>query len=86
MRPTPREAVMFGKRWAITRRWSSTPQSTEAVRQQASDNIVTLLVGLGLGYALAWMIHGSDPAARGAYPIMPGRDESTLATERTEPA
>src|SRR5215211_2747478 len=33
-------------------------QSTEAVRQQASDNpLLTLLIGLGLGYAQAWMIH-----------------------------
>jgi hypothetical protein len=42
-------------------------QGTEAVRQQASDNpLLTLLVGLGLGYALAWMIHGTaSGGARG---------------------
>ena len=41
-------------------------QSTEAVRQQASDNpLLTLLIGLGLGYALAWMIHGTEPGMRG---------------------
>jgi len=42
-------------------------QSTEAVRQQASDNpLLTLLAGLGLGYALAWMIHGTaSGGARG---------------------
>jgi hypothetical protein len=41
-------------------------QGTEAVRQQASENpLLTLLVGLGLGYALAWMIHGTSGGARG---------------------
>ena len=42
-------------------------QSRDAVRQQASDNpLLTLLVGLGLGYALAWMIHGTGSGgARG---------------------
>ena len=42
-------------------------QGTQAVRQQASDNpLLTLLVGLMLGYALAWMIHGTaSGGARG---------------------
>ena len=42
-------------------------QSTETVRQQASDNpLLTLFVGVGLGYAVAWMIHGTrSGGARG---------------------
>ena len=38
-------------------------EGTEAVRQQAAENpLLTLLVGVGIGYALAWLIHsgGSD--------------------------
>lgn len=38
-------------------------EGTEAVRQQAGEYpLVTLLVGIGIGYAVAWMIHsgGSD--------------------------
>jgi len=55
MRPIPKAAVMLGERWEMERYYR---QSTEAVRQQASDNpLLTLLVGLGLGYAVAWMIH-----------------------------
>src|SRR5829696_608996 len=34
-------------------------QGTAAVRHQAAENpLLTLVLGLGIGYALAWMIHG----------------------------
>jgi hypothetical protein len=34
-------------------------QGTAAVRRQAAENpLLTLVLGLGIGYALAWMIHG----------------------------
>ena len=68
MTPSPREAVMFGKRWATTRRWSITHKA----RKQSDSRLPhkTLLVGFGLGYALAWMIRGSGSGRR----------------ERTEPA
>jgi hypothetical protein len=33
-------------------------EGTQSARQQASENpILTLLVGIGLGYALGWLIH-----------------------------
>jgi hypothetical protein len=64
-----REAYDQGKRYASTAR-ERYPEAeryyregTRVVRQQASDNpLLTLLVGVGIGYALAWMIHsgGSD--------------------------
>ncbi len=44
-------------------------QGTEAVRQQAADNpLLTLLVGLGLGYALALMIHRTASGSAGGIP------------------
>ena len=38
MRPTPRGAVMFGKRWASTRRWSGT---TGKARKQSDGRLPT---------------------------------------------
>ena len=38
MRPTPRGAVMFGKRWASTRRWSGT---TGKARKQSDSRLPT---------------------------------------------
>jgi hypothetical protein len=44
-------------------------QSTEAVRRQAADNpLLTLLIGFGLGYALAWMVHGTGSGATRGIP------------------
>jgi hypothetical protein len=40
-------------------------EGTEAVRQQAGEYpLVTLLVGVGIGYAVAWMIHGAGSTDR----------------------
>ena len=34
-------------------------EGTQTIRQYAAENpLLTLLVGVGIGYALAWMIHG----------------------------
>ena len=42
-------------------------EGTQALRQQAVENpLLTLLVGVGIGYVLAWMLHsgGSDEGER----------------------
>jgi ElaB/YqjD/DUF883 family membrane-anchored ribosome-binding protein len=42
-------------------------EGTETVRQYAAENpLLTLLVGVGIGYVLAWMLHsgGSDEGER----------------------
>ena len=64
-----REAYDQGRRYASAAR-ERYPEAeryyqdgTQAVRQQAAENpLLTLLVGVGIGYALAWKIHsgGSD--------------------------
>ena len=41
-------------------------EGTQAVRQQAAENpLLTLLVGVGLGYVLARMIHGGSDRHKG---------------------
>jgi hypothetical protein len=42
-------------------------EGTQTVRQYAAENpLLTLLVGVGIGYVLAWMLHsgGSDEGER----------------------
>jgi hypothetical protein len=41
-------------------------EGTQTVRQYAADPLLTLLVGVGIGYVFAWMIHsgGSDEGER----------------------
>jgi hypothetical protein len=70
-----REAYDQGRRYASAAR-ERYPEAeryyqegTQTVRQQAAENpLLTLLVGVGIGYALAWMIHsgGSGEGERAA--------------------
>jgi hypothetical protein len=60
-----REAYDQGKRYASSARESYPEaeryyrESIQTVRQKAAENpFLTLLMGLGIGYALAWTIHG----------------------------
>ena len=66
----------------------STPRrrgTTAKVQQRSVDTLPKTRCdarsGLGIGYALAWMIHGFTWAARRACPTMPERERSTLPVE-----
>jgi hypothetical protein len=64
---TAREAYEQGRRYVDAAR-DRYPQaeryvreSSQTVRQYAAENpLVTLLVGVGIGYAIAWMLHSSS--------------------------